>query len=139
MLPQTSWHGPEDLLCIFRANNLALPEDRFRAIGGFDTIFPLAASEDREFCDRWLHHGFQMTYAPEAVVYHARALTFRSFWRQHFKYGRGAFHFHQVRARLGGRRWTGPIVGQLANGNRLDDLPQPPCLSDRSGTKAYPR
>jgi GT2 family glycosyltransferase len=48
----------------FTTNNLALPADRFRAIGGFDTTFPLAASEDREFCDRWLHHGYQMTYAP---------------------------------------------------------------------------
>jgi GT2 family glycosyltransferase len=85
----------------FTTNNLAVPADRFRAIGGFDTTFPLAASEDREFCDRWLRHGYQMTYAPEALVYHAHVLTFRSFWRQHFKYGRGAFHFHQVRARRG--------------------------------------
>jgi GT2 family glycosyltransferase len=85
----------------FTTNNLALPADRFHAVGGFDTTFPLAASEDREFCDRWLHHGYQMTYAPEAMVYHAHRLTFRSFWKQHFKYGRGAFHFHQVRARRG--------------------------------------
>jgi len=83
----------------FASNNFALPADRFHAIGGFDTAFPLAAGEDRELCDRWLSHGYHMTYAPEVVIYHAHALTFHTFWRQQFNYGRGAFLFHQVRAR----------------------------------------
>lgn len=86
----------------FATNNLALPADRFRQLGGFDARFPLAAGEDRDFCDRWLHHGYGLTYAPEAVVYHSHALTWRTFWRQHFHYGRGAFHFHQARARRTG-------------------------------------
>ena len=79
-----------------------MPADRFRALGGFDTGFPLAAGEDRELCDRWLRHGHRLLYAPEAVVFHAHALSPRRFWRQHFNYGRGAFHFHQARARAGG-------------------------------------
>jgi glycosyltransferase involved in cell wall biosynthesis len=83
----------------FTSNNLALPADRFNAMGGFDTTFPRAAAEDREFCDRWLRHRYRMTYASEVVVYHIHALTFRTFWRQHFNYGRGAYHFHQVRTR----------------------------------------
>ena len=83
------------------SNNLTLAAARFRALGGFDTTFPGAAAEDREFCDRWLSHGYRMTYAPEAVVGHAHALTFRAFWRQHFWYGRGAFCFHRIRARRG--------------------------------------
>lgn len=83
----------------FTSNNLALPAERFHALGGFDTTFPLAAGEDREFCDRWLQHGYQMIYAPEARVYHAHRLTLYAFWRQHYNYGRGAFCFHQVRAR----------------------------------------
>lgn len=81
------------------SNNMALPAHRFHMIGGFDTTFPRAAAEDRELCDRWLHHGYRMTYAPEVLVYHAHALTFRTFWWQHFNYGRGAFHFHQAHAR----------------------------------------
>jgi hypothetical protein len=40
-----------------------------------------------------------MTYAADAIVYHAHALTFRSFCRQHFNYGRGATRFHAARAR----------------------------------------
>jgi glycosyltransferase involved in cell wall biosynthesis len=83
----------------FTSNNLALPADRFNAMGGFDTTFPRAAAEDREFCDRWLHHRYRITYAPEVVVYHSHVLTFRTFWRQHYNYGRGAYHFHQARIR----------------------------------------
>lgn len=82
----------------FASNNLALPADRFHALGGFDTTFPLPAGEDREFCDRWLHHGYEMIYAPEVQVYHAHKLTLPTFWRQHFNYGRGAFCFHQARS-----------------------------------------
>lgn len=81
------------------SNNLALPANRFHAVGGFDTTFPRAAAEDRDLCNRWLRRGYGMTCAPEALVYHAHALTFRTFWRQHFNYGRGAFLFRQARAR----------------------------------------
>jgi GT2 family glycosyltransferase len=82
----------------FASNNFALPIQNFQNIGGFDTTFPLAAGEDREFCDRWLYAGYTMSYAPEAQVFHAHHLTLRSFWKQHFNYGRGAFYFHQLRA-----------------------------------------
>lgn len=88
----------------FTSNNLALPKDRFREIGGFATTFPLAAAEDREFCERWLQHGYPMAWAPEALVSHVHALTFRTFWRQHFQYGRGAFRFHRLRVEHGARR-----------------------------------
>jgi glycosyltransferase involved in cell wall biosynthesis len=87
----------------FASNNLAMPADRFRMLGGFDVTF--MTSEDRELCDRWLHHGYRMTYAPEVIVYHAHALTLRTFWRQHFNYGRGAFRFHRIRARRGSGRF----------------------------------
>jgi glycosyltransferase involved in cell wall biosynthesis len=85
--------------CFFASNNLAMPADRFHAIGGFDVTF--MTSEDRELCDRWRHYGFQMTYAPEVLVYHAHALTFYAFWQRYFNYGRGAFRFHQAVAKRG--------------------------------------
>jgi GT2 family glycosyltransferase len=83
----------------FASNNLAVPAERFRSLGGFDATF--RTSEDRDFCDRWLHHGYLMTYAPEVVVHHAHALEFSSFWNQHFAYGRGARRYHTARARRG--------------------------------------
>lgn len=94
----------------FTSNNFALPRQLFHSVGGFNEEFPRAAGEDREFCDRWLHHGYRMTYAPEAVVFHAHPLTLRSFWRQHFNYGRSALRFHQVRAqRRAGRIKIEPL------------------------------
>jgi GT2 family glycosyltransferase len=82
----------------FSSNNFALPAEAFREMGGFDISFSLAAGEDRDFCDRWRSQGGRLHYVPEAVVAHAHSLTFRGFLRQHFNYGRGAFHFHRMRA-----------------------------------------
>lgn len=88
----------------FASNNIALPTDHFHAVGGFDTSFPLAAAEDREFCNRWLHCGYRMIYAFDVQVKHAHFLTLKSFWRQHFNYGRGAFCFHQARTQYTNER-----------------------------------
>ena len=86
----------------FATNNMGMPVNLFRVIGGFETTF--TTSEDREFCDRSLYNGFQMIYARDALVYHAHLLKFRTFWRQHFNYGRGAFYFHRARAQRGQER-----------------------------------
>lgn len=82
----------------FTSNNIALPASIFQQLGGFDTSFPLAAGEDREFCDRWLNYGYKIIYAPEAIVCHAHDLTLSKYWRQHFNYGRGAFWFRQIKS-----------------------------------------
>lgn len=87
----------------FITSNLALPARAFHGIGGFDDSFPLAAAEDRDLCDRWRESGLAMLYAHGAVVHHAHALGLRSFCRQHFNYGRGAFHLHRARSRRGER------------------------------------
>lgn len=83
----------------FASNNMVLAADRFRDAGGFDQSF--TTSEDRELCDRWFHHGYRLTYAPEAIVYHAHTLSLRGLWRQHFGYGRGARRFHRMCERRG--------------------------------------
>ena len=83
------------------SNNIAMPAAQFHAMGAFDVNFLFA--EDREFCARWLRHGYPMVYAPEVLIYHHHYLTPRRLWRQHFNYGRGAFHFHKLSARLGSK------------------------------------
>ncbi|MCP4362624.1 MAG: glycosyltransferase [Chloroflexi bacterium] len=83
----------------FVSNNFAVAAALFREIGGFDESMCLVGGEDREFCDRWLHNGYSLTYTPEGLVYHAHHLKWRSFWQQHFIYGQGAFQFHRARAR----------------------------------------
>jgi cellulose synthase/poly-beta-1,6-N-acetylglucosamine synthase-like glycosyltransferase len=77
-------------------NNLAVPTEAFRDLGGFDEGYRTA--EDRDLCRRWIASGREMIYTPEALVYHEHALTFPEFWRQHFNYGRGAFRFRSTAA-----------------------------------------
>jgi len=88
-------------LRFFTSNNLVVPIERFHAIGGFDTSYPLAAGEDREFCRRWQKNGFPMAYAPEAVVHHAHSMTTVSFVRQQFNYGRGSYLYHRPKSGRG--------------------------------------
>ena len=83
------------------SNNMAAPTDRFRALGGFCEGFRLAAAEDRDFCERWRHAGYAIQIVPDAVVEHHHVLGFRTFWQQHFQYGRGAHGFHRSRAARG--------------------------------------
>lgn len=99
------------------SNNLGVARDHFRAVGGFDSSFPLA-SEDRDLCDRWLYHGYRITYAPEVVVGHSRPMTLAAFCRQHFNYGRGAFRFERARARRG----SGGLVKELGFYRKLPSL-----------------
>lgn len=81
----------------FASNNIAMPTINFRALKGFDISFPLAAAEDRDFCDRW-NQAYPMVYVPSAKIKHFHSLSLTSFWKQHFGYGRGAFCFHQIRS-----------------------------------------
>jgi GT2 family glycosyltransferase len=83
----------------FASNNVALPADLFRTVGGFDVSF--RTSEDRDFCDRWLREGYRLFYAHDAVIQHRHELTLAGFLRQHFGYGKGANRFHRARARRG--------------------------------------
>jgi GT2 family glycosyltransferase len=83
------------------SNNFAVPADPFRALGGFDPAFPFAGGEDWELCQRWLARGYCLRYAPEAVVYHAHQLSLRTFWRQHFRYGRGTCRVRQSKKQDG--------------------------------------
>ena len=81
----------------FASNNILIPRDLFLELGGFDETFPLAGGEDRELCDRLNHHGIPQLYAPEALIDHYHQLSGRAYWRQHFRYGRGAYQYHLAR------------------------------------------
>ena len=81
------------------SNNIAMARKLFEEAGGFDTNFPGACGEDRELCDRWLYLGHQISYVPDARIFHSHDLNLRSFWRQHFNYGTGAKRFWECKAR----------------------------------------
>ncbi|MEM8620456.1 MAG: glycosyltransferase [Actinomycetota bacterium] len=61
----------------------------------FDESFPLAAGEDREWCDRVIAAGHTISYDGAATVAHRPELTVRTFWRQQVRYGRGAAHWRR--------------------------------------------
>jgi len=97
-------------------NNQAMPAIGFRAIGGFDERFPAGVgSDDREFCDRWIHFGRPLVYAPEIRIYHSYVHTLRGFMRQHFKNGRGAWHFQRILAKRNRRGEVEPLFVFYAN------------------------
>lgn len=114
----------------FASNNMAMPLELFHSVGGFDEAFPLAAGEDREFCDRWNAHGLTADYVHESVVRHVHEMNFGEFARQHFTYGRGAYHFHRTRRR---RRGDSFFVEPLAFYSGLVRYP----LSVRSNGRAW--
>jgi len=86
------YNGSRNSARFFTSNNLALPTEQFRELGGFDTTYTRAAAEDRELCS------------------HRHKMNSMDFWRQHFNYGRGARRYHQARhARGEGRPPLEPI------------------------------
>jgi len=89
---------PEDA-GFFASNNIAVPRQTFLDVGGFDASFPLAAGEDRAFCEQWRADGRRLVYAPDAVIDHHHRLTLAAYWRQHRNYGRGARRLRQHRVK----------------------------------------
>ena len=99
------YYNPEQRGATFLASmNMAMLLERFLDLGGFDTQFTGAGGEDREFCDRWLAAGWSMLYSPGAKIIHWHDLNVRSFWRQHFNYGKGGYRFGQCHKILHGER-----------------------------------
>lgn len=86
----------------FCSNNLCVPRKAFADLGGFDEGFPLPAAEDRDFCIRWQEAGRPLEFVPDAIVLHSHPMGLRGFWRQHYRYGRGAYQFHRTRSQRAG-------------------------------------
>ena len=59
---------------------------------------PVRGRRRPDLCDRWRHRGWPIVHAQDAGVWHTPGDTLASFWRQHFRYGRGARVFHRFRA-----------------------------------------
>jgi FkbM family methyltransferase len=81
----------------FSSNNFAVGRCDFLELGGFWGERFRVASEDREFCDRWRLRGLPLLALAGASVYHAPKLNLAGFVRMYFRYGRGAYRYHQIR------------------------------------------
>ncbi len=80
------------------SNGLILRREDFERCGGFDPSFPLAAGEDREFCERWIATGFHISVLKQLTVEHHFPESFRSLLQQQWRYGRGTVHY-EIRVR----------------------------------------
>ncbi len=98
------YNGDSRSATFLTTNNLAVAAQRYHELGGFDPSFPLAAAEDRDFCDRWNGAGRSLVYAPDAVVTHFHRMTLKTLARQQYNYGRGASHYRRARRRRGSPR-----------------------------------
>lgn len=87
------------------SNNIAVAKESFENVGGFDASFGHSASEDRDFCDRWLASGRRIVTAADAVVLHYRNMSLRGFWKLYFYYGRGSAVFSEARQRRSDQQW----------------------------------
>jgi len=79
-------------------NDMVFPVEAFKALGAFNVSIPYAGGEDREVCEKWMRSGRRILYVKEAKVHHYHSLNFRTFWKQHFTYGRGAYIFRNLRS-----------------------------------------
>jgi cellulose synthase/poly-beta-1,6-N-acetylglucosamine synthase-like glycosyltransferase len=76
------------------SNNLAC-RARVLAQVPFGESYRGAGGEDRAWCERLAARGLTLASEPAAVVLHRPQLTLPAFWRQHERYGRGAFLLRQ--------------------------------------------
>jgi len=83
------------------SNNIACRRDLFLGLGGFDTSFPKAGAEDREFCDRWRMSGNPIRLVPQPLLQHRHSQSFAKFVDLHMRYGRGAFRYQAIRRARG--------------------------------------
>ncbi len=83
--------GPGDALGFAPACNLGCSRELLERVR-FDEGFPLAAGEDRDFCNRLVDAGFPPVYEPSAVVVHEQAGGVAELLRRQYRYGRGAAH-----------------------------------------------
>lgn len=83
---------------VLAAGNMAIYRTAFTEIGVFDqrlgagSRFP--SSEDNDFGFRLLEAGYQVVYAPEALIYHRAWRASREYWslRWGYGFGQGAYY-----------------------------------------------
>ena len=102
--------------------NMAFRREVLSNLGGFDVAYR-AAGDDVDVCWRLLDLGWQIGFAPAAVIRHHRRATVKGFLRQQRGYGRAERLLqgphHQRFNRLGQARWQGFVYGGLSVSRRF--------------------
>ena len=95
--------------------NMAFLKHALLEIGGFNPIY-VRAGDDVDVCWRLQARGWQVGFAPAALVWHRHRSTFKDYWRQQRGYGEGeawlAPH-HPHKFPHGHAIWRGRIYSPL--------------------------
>jgi GT2 family glycosyltransferase len=97
--------------------NMAMFRSTFDEVGLFDERLgpgtPYPAAEDNDFGFRVLEHGYQIVYAPEAVIYHRAWRTSRDYLPLRWSYGRGQGAFYAKHLSLRDRYIVRRVLREL--------------------------
>lgn len=88
----------------------------------FDETYPLAAGEDREWCDRIVAAGATFVVEPDAIVCHHQELSLRRFLRQQLRYGRGARRYRAGGTKQPPTFYVGLLRAGFRHGPRVGAL-----------------
>jgi GT2 family glycosyltransferase len=80
------------------ASNVACRRELVLEIA-FDESYLGIGGEERDWYARLAARGHGFALEPRAVVVHRKRLTLTAFWRQHVRYGRGAYRFRRIHLR----------------------------------------
>lgn len=80
----------------FLGANASCRRDIFLSLGGFSEVLRPHGGEELDLCLRILAAGFQLVYAPHAVVWHHSRDNLPAFLRSFLYHGRGMYYCHVV-------------------------------------------
>ena len=95
------FNADESSAYFLTSNNMLCSRAAYSELGGFDTTFPRAGAEDRDFCDRWRASGRLLLLVPAATLEHRHAQNLKQFLGLHYRYGRGAYRYQAKRRQRG--------------------------------------
>jgi GT2 family glycosyltransferase len=93
-------HSFDDHATFLSTCNAGYRKDILDGVGRFDERFTKASGEDRDLSLRILKTGEKLRLDKNILIYHDRDLTFGSFFRKHYNYGRAAFELSLIHGRL---------------------------------------
>lgn len=89
-------YSSEDSSSFLVTCNAGYRKEILDRIGRFDDRFKKASGEDRDLNIKILKFGGRMRLDRNILVYHDRDLTFRSFIRKNYNYGKAAYHIYTI-------------------------------------------
>lgn len=99
--------------------NMAFQREVLLELGGFDAQYR-AAGDDVDLCWRLLDEGYEIGFAPGALVWHHRRCTVKAYLKQQKGYGRAEamvqFKHPQRFGRSGNPTFNGVVYGDGAHG-----------------------